>query len=68
VATYRQIIDLADVNNSVFIIPPGQSGHVAGPHYADHLEDYFAIRYRPLLWDWPRIEAEAESEQKLTPG
>ncbi|PKB82533.1 MAG: hypothetical protein BZY88_04130 [SAR202 cluster bacterium Io17-Chloro-G9] len=68
VATYRQIIDLADVNNSVFIIPPGQSGHVASPHYADHLEDYLAVRYRPLLWDWARIEAEAESEQKLTPG
>ena len=68
VATYRQIIDLADVNNSLFIIPPGQSGHVASPHYADHLEDYLAVRYRPLLWDWKRIEAEAESEQKLTPN
>jgi len=67
IATYRQIIDLADVNNSLFIIPPGNSGHVASPHYADHLEDYLAVRYRPLLWEWSRIEAEAESEQTLTP-
>ena len=65
IPTYRQIIDLGDVNNSVFIIPPGQSGHVASPHYADHLEDYFNLRYRPLLWDWQRIEKEAESEQTL---
>lgn len=67
IPTYRQIIDLGDFNNSLFIIPPGQSGHVASPHYADLLEDYLAVRYRPLLWEWRRIEEEAESEQRLTP-
>ena len=68
IVSFRQIIDLGDVNNSVFIVPPGQSGHVASPHYADLLEDFLALRYRPLLWDWNRIEAEAESEQTLEPG
>lgn len=68
VVTYRQIIDLGDLNNSVFIIPPGQSGHVASPHYADLLEDYLAVRYRPLLWDWQRIAADVESEQMLQPA
>jgi penicillin amidase len=67
VPTYRQIIDLGNFSNSVFIIPPGQSGHVASPHYADHLEDYQAVRYRPLLWEWDRIEREKESEQTLEP-
>ena len=65
VVTYRQIIDLGDFSNSLFILPPGQSGHVASSHYADMLEDYLKMRYRPLLWDWNRIQAESESEQTL---
>jgi len=68
IVSFRQIIDLGDFNKSVFIIPPGQSGHVASPHYADLLGDFLAVRYRPLLWDWSLIEAEAESEQTLEPG
>ena len=65
IVTYRQIIDLSDFNKSLFIVPPGQSGHVGSPHYNDLLEDYLAVRYRPLLWDWNSIEA--ESEQTLEP-
>ncbi|MBI4337957.1 MAG: penicillin acylase family protein [Chloroflexi bacterium] len=68
IVTYRQIIDLGDFSKSVFILPPGNSGHVAGPHYRDMLEDYLALRYRPLLWDWGRIEGEKESEQGLRVG
>ncbi|MBI2171743.1 MAG: penicillin acylase family protein [Chloroflexi bacterium] len=67
IPTYRQIIDLADLNNSLFIIPPGNSGLPASPHYADHMPDYLNVRYRPLLWDWRRIEAEKETEQRLEP-
>ena len=65
IVTYRQIIDLSDFNKSLFIVPPGQSGHVGSPHYNDLLEDYLAVRYRPLTWDWSSIEAEAE--QTLEP-
>ena len=68
IPTYRQIIDLADFNNSRFIIPPGNSGLPASPHYADHMQDYLAIRYRPLLWDWKQIETQKEGEQRLEPG
>ena len=67
IVTYRQIIDLSDFDKSLFIVPPGQSGHVGSPHYNDLLEDYLAVRYRPLLWDWDSIAAEAESEQTLEP-
>ncbi len=64
---YRQIIDLADVRRSLFILPPGQSGHVASPHYADLLDDALNLRYRPLLWDEQDIEANAEGHLTLTP-
>ncbi len=65
--TYRQILDVGNFDNSLFILPPGQSGHVGSPHYSDLLEDYKAVKYRPLLWNWERIEKEAESEQTLKP-
>ena len=65
--SYRQIIDLGNFSNSVFIIPPGNSGLPASPHYMDHLDDYLSVKYRPLLWDWNRIEEESETEQTLEP-
>lgn len=65
--TYRQIIDLDDVSRSVFIGVPGQSGHIASPHYADLVDDHLNLRYRPLLWDATDIEANAEGRLTLTP-
>ncbi len=64
---YRQIIDLDDVRRLVFIVTPGQSGHVASPHYSDLVEDALHLRYRPLLWDAADIEANAEGRLILTP-
>ncbi len=64
---YRQIIDLDDVRRSVFINAPGQSGHIASPHYADLVNDQLNLRYRPLLWDAADIEANAEGRLILTP-
>lgn len=66
--TYRQIIDLGDVNKSVFIVPPGQSGHVASPHYSDMLDDYFNGTYRPLFWNWDDIAEASEAQQTLSPS
>ncbi len=65
--TDRQIIDFDDVRRSVFIVAPGQSGHVASPHYADLVDDFLNMRYRPLLWDSADIEANAEGRLTLTP-
>ncbi len=63
----RKIIDLDDVRRSVFILAPGQSGHIASPHYADLVDDFLNLRYRPLLWDAADIEANAEGRLILTP-
>lgn len=63
----RKIIDLDDVRRSVFIVAPGQSGHIASPHYADLVDDFLNLRYRPLLWDAADIEANAEGRLILTP-
>ena len=67
IPVYRHIVDLADVRRSVFVLPPGQSGHVASPHYADQVDDFLNLRYRPLLWDAADIEANAEGRLTLSP-
>jgi len=67
IPVYRQIVDLADVRRSLFILPTGQCGHVASPHYGDLTDDFLNLRYRPLLWDQQDIEANAEGHLTLTP-
>jgi acyl-homoserine lactone acylase PvdQ len=66
--TYRQIIDLSDVNKSFFIVPPGQSRHVASLHYSDMLNGQFNGTYRPLLWNWDDIATTSEAQQPLMPS
>jgi penicillin amidase len=38
--TLRAVIDLADLNDSRFLIVPGQSGHPMSSHYSDQLKDW----------------------------
>ena len=39
-ASWRFVIDLADVETGYHIVGPGQSGHVKSPWYADQTEDW----------------------------
>jgi penicillin amidase len=58
--SFRQIVDMGDLSKSVTIIPPGQSGHLASPHYDDLLEPWVKGEYQPMLWTREQIEREAE--------
>lgn len=51
VPSYRQIVDLADLSRSLWVIPGGQSGLVGHPHYADQLPLWRAGRYQPMLYN-----------------
>lgn len=44
-ASYRQIIDLADLDNSLFMIPMGQSGNPFSNHYDDLLQKWVDMQY-----------------------
>lgn len=44
-ATYRQIIDLSNLDNSRYIIPMGQSGNPLSHHYSDLLHKWRDGRY-----------------------
>jgi acyl-homoserine lactone acylase PvdQ len=54
------IIDFADPDKSVWMLPPGQSGHPGSPHYADGIEPWLDVEYRPMIWNWKRVKASQE--------
>ncbi|MFQ5594508.1 MAG: penicillin acylase family protein, partial [Anaerolineae bacterium] len=64
-ASYRMIVDLADLDASVSVCPTGQSGHPASPHYADQLADWQAGRYHAMLWHREAVTAAAEGTLHL---
>jgi penicillin amidase len=67
VASYRQVIDLANLDASVFILPLGQSGELLSGHYSDLLKDWNEGRYRPLRFSRPIVEAAADHRLVLEP-
>jgi len=66
--SFRMIVDFADVNRAVWILPPGQSGHPGSPHYSDGIEPWLNVEYHPMLWDWNQIRANQEGTLQLIPG
>lgn len=47
-ATYRQIVDLGNPENSLFMIPTGQSAHLFSTHYSDLLPLWREGLYLPM--------------------
>jgi penicillin amidase len=64
---YRQIVDLSPANDSRFLDAVGQSGHVLSPHYDDFLDDWQAVRHRPMRMDRKAIDSGALGRLMLTP-
>jgi len=64
--SYRQIIDLADMNRSVYVGSLGQSGSPFGNHVSDQQEKWAAGEYLPMSTDeadWGRTRT-----LRLEPG
>jgi penicillin amidase len=45
---YRQVVDFDDLENSCFIVAPGQSGDPESPHYDDLLGQWQRVEYLPM--------------------
>jgi penicillin amidase len=67
IASCRMIIDVGKWDNSLAVLPGGQSGHPASAHYQDSLADWRNGRYHPMLFSRERIEQEKESITILAP-
>ena len=63
----RQIVDLGDLDKSLFINTVGQSGLPYHPHYEDMINLWLNIQYVPMRWERSPIEQNAEGTLNLTP-
>lgn len=59
--SYRQVLDLTDLNAAQICIVPGNSGQPGSPHYADNVERWRDVKYHPLYINWADIAANAEA-------
>jgi penicillin amidase len=65
---YRQVVDLADLDRSLFQLSTGNSGIPGHPRYGDCIDEYRAGAYRPLLFTRAAVEAAAEHTLTLEPA
>ena len=63
----RIILDFADVEGSVSVLPTGNSGNRFSKHYADQKELYVEGKYRPQLMNEQKIKEEASGKMILSP-
>jgi len=68
VPSWRQIIDLADLDASVGTHTVGQSGNPASSHFKDLFPLWSTGQYHPLPFTRPAVEAASESRLGLVPG
>jgi penicillin amidase len=67
VPSWRQIIDLGDIDASVGVNTTGQSGHPASPHFRDQVDLWAAGEYHPLPFTRAAVEEVAVAELRLLP-
>ena len=63
----RYAFDLADWDNSRWVVPLGSSGHPGSGHYADQAPVWQRVQMLPMIYNWEKLEAEAESKQPVLP-
>lgn len=64
----RWIADPADGDNSLAVLPAGQSGHPADQHYDDQLVLYLSGQLHPVYWSEAAIEANTTATLRLLPS
>ncbi len=55
----RRVIDFSDIENSMSILPTGQSGNPFSPHYDDQAEMYARGEFRKMMMNPSEIEQAA---------
>ncbi len=64
----RRVIDFSDVENSMSILPTGQSGNPFSSHYEDQAELYRSGGFRKMLLNQQEIENQTEHTLIFVPG
>jgi penicillin amidase len=67
VPSYRQIVDLGDLGNSLSMHTTGQSGQPGSRHFADMIGPWRRIEYHPMLFEREAVLVQAEGTLTLEP-
>ncbi len=67
-ASYRQIIDLANWDNSVMTNVPGESGDPDSPHYSNLIQEWLRGEYHPMVFSRKAVEAATVERLQLVPA
>ncbi|MEH1786213.1 penicillin acylase family protein [Nostoc sp.] len=67
IPSLRMIVDLGNLDNSVAIHTPGQSGHPFHSHYNDMVEPWRKIEYHQMLWESKNVTANTTDTLSLIP-
>jgi len=67
-ASYREVIDLGNFDNSMAINVPGQSAQPGSEYYDDLLPLWGSDKYFPLVFSRARVEAETKHVLRLEPS
>ncbi|WP_390625439.1 penicillin acylase family protein [Nostoc linckia] len=67
IPSLRMIVDLGNLDNSVAIHTPGQSGHAFHNHYNDMVDSWRKIEYHPMLWEQRNVTNNTTATLKLIP-
>lgn len=57
----RRVIDFSDIENSMSILPTGQSGNPFSEHYKDQAEMYVEGEFRKMMMNKEEIESKSKS-------
>jgi hypothetical protein len=66
-ASFREVIDVGNWDDSSTINVPGQSGQPESPHYADLLPLWAEGRYHPMLFSRQAVERHLAGRLRLVP-
>jgi penicillin G amidase len=66
-ASYREILDTSDWDQSLAVNSPGQSGQPGSPHYSDLLTLWNDGKYFPLVYSQKAVEHETTDRMVLEP-
>ncbi len=63
----RRIVDFSDIENSVSILPTGQSGNPFSPHYRDQAELFIQGKFRKMMMNKEEIMTTSTSLLQFSP-
>ncbi|BAT52999.1 putative penicillin amidase [Nostoc sp. NIES-3756] len=63
----QQFVDLNNLDNSIAIHAPGQSGHFFHQHYTDMIDPWCKLEYHPMFWSQQTLTANTTDKLHLVP-